>query len=142
MSEGIYLFGTDLRLGDNPLLQLASRECDRLALVAVVDERWRGRNCFGGRRAGQRRLRWQLAQSPRSGTSTEIRDIHRDPGHPPPRSGTSTEIRDIHHRDPGHPPPRSGTSTTEIRDIHHRDPGHPPPRSGTSTISGQKSTSG
>lgn len=62
MSEGIYLFGTDLRLGDNPLLQLASRECDRLALVAVVDERWLGRNCFGGRRAGQRRPRWQLAQ--------------------------------------------------------------------------------
>ena len=85
MSEGIYLFGTDLRLGDNPLLQLATRECDRLALVAVVDERWLGRNCFGGRRAGQRRLRWQLAQwqaldqAPRSGTSTEIR-----------RSGTST----------------------------------------------------
>lgn len=36
MSEGIYLFGTDLRLGDNPLLQLASRECDRLALVALA----------------------------------------------------------------------------------------------------------
>ncbi len=36
MSKGLYLFRSDLRLSDNPLLSRACKECDQLALLVVL----------------------------------------------------------------------------------------------------------